>query len=262
LIAPHIDLERGLVTYARAYGVLRDLGKVDRFVVLGTSHGPMTQLLAPTRKDYETPLGPARTDREAIDRVASVLGEDAFDDEFSHKNEHSIEFQTIFLKLIHPEAEIVPLLCGSLRASVDDDTDPAGNPEVERAAEAVRAAIDDGKKTVVVAAADLAHVGPRFGGPKLSHELLSETEAGDRRALDFAAARDAAGWYRAVTEGGDPRNTCGLAPIYWLLRALDRGRGHLISYRRCEAPDQCVTIGAMAFLDGDFIPPDALEDES
>ena len=87
--------------------------------------------------------------------------------------------------------------------------------------------------------------------------MLSETETADRRALDFAAARDAAGWFRAVTEGGDPRNTCGLAPIYWLLRLLDEGRGHLIAYRRCEAPDQCVTIGAMPFLDGDFIPQDS-----
>lgn len=256
LVAPHIDLERGLHTYARAYGVLRDLPRVDRFVILGTSHGPTAQLLAPTRKDYETPLGPARTDRAAVDRVAAVLGEDAYDDEFCHKNEHSIEFQTIFLKLLHPKAEIVPLLCGSLRSVVEDGADPAGHPTVERAVEAVRAAVDDAKKTVVIAAADLAHVGPRFGGPELTTELLADTERSDRAALDLAAARDAAGWYRAVTEGGDPRNTCGLSPIYLTLRALDRGRGHLISYRRCESPDQCVTIGAMAFLDGEFLSLD------
>jgi AmmeMemoRadiSam system protein B len=257
LIAPHIDLERGLATYARAYGVLRDLPKIERILILGTSHGPTTQLLAPTRKDYETPLGPARTDRAAVDRLVSVLGDDAFDDEFCHKNEHSIEFQTIFLRLVQPNVEIVPVLCGSLRSTVDDANDPAGHPEVERAVEGLRAAITDTKKTLVIAAADLAHVGPRFGGPRLTHELLSETETADRRALDFAAARDAAGWFRAVTEGGDPRNTCGLAPIYWLLRLLDEGRGHLIAYRRCEAPDQCVTIGAMPFLDGEFIPQDS-----
>jgi hypothetical protein len=252
LVAPHIDLERGLITYARAYGVLRDHGKIDRFLILGTSHGPTTQLLAPTRKDYETPLGAARTDREAVDRAVTVLGGDAYDDEFCHKNEHSIEFQTIFLKLIHPNAEIVPILCGSLRNCVEDGADPAECEDVERAVEAIRAAMDDKKKTVVIAAADLAHVGPRFGGPALSRELLSETERADRAALDLAAERDAAGWFKSVSEGGDPRNTCGLSPIYFLLRSLDRGRGHLINYRRCEAPDQCVTIGAMAFLDGEL----------
>jgi len=159
LIAPHIDLERGLATYARAYGVLRDLPKIERILILGTSHEPTTQLLAPTRKDYETPLGPARTDRAAVDRLVSVLGDDAFDDEFCHKNEHSIEFQTIFLRLVQPNVEIVPVLCGSLRSTVEDANDPAGHPEIERAVEGLRAAITDTKKTLVIAAADLVYVG-------------------------------------------------------------------------------------------------------
>ncbi|MFN0207730.1 MAG: AmmeMemoRadiSam system protein B [Planctomycetota bacterium] len=254
LIAPHIDLERGMLTYAQAYGAMREIGKVDRFVILGTSHGPVSSLIVPTRKDYNTPLGPARTDRAAVDRVAVALGENAYDDEFAHKNEHSIEFQTIFLKLIHPNAEIVPLLCGSLRSIIEDHHSPAGVPEVERAVEAVRAALDDDKKTVIVAGADLAHVGPHFGGPKLSEELLKHTEKGDRDALDFAAARDAEGWYRSVASGGDPRNTCGLSPIYFLLRLLDRGQGQLLSYRRCESPEQCVTISAMSFVDSPLAP--------
>jgi AmmeMemoRadiSam system protein B len=260
LIAPHIDLERGNLTYARAYAVLRDAGRIDRFLILGTSHGPTTQLLAPTRKDYDTPLGPARTDREAVDRVVSTLGDDAFDDEFCHKNEHSIEFQTIFLKLMHPESTIVPILCGSLRNCVEDGAEPSDSEEVERAVSAVKAAMDDDKRTVVIAAADLAHVGPRFGGPPLTRELLTETEAADRASLDMAAALDASGWYRSVSAGGDPRNTCGLSPIYFLLRALERGQGHLVNYRRCESPDQCVTIGAMAFLEGEYMGSDAPED--
>jgi hypothetical protein len=76
----------------------------------------------------------------------------------------------------------------------------------------------------------------------------------------MAAALDASGWYRSVSAGGDPRNTCGLSPIYFLLRALERGQGHLVNYRRCESPDQCVTIGAMAFLEGEYMGSDAPED--
>ena len=257
LIAPHIDLERGLATYARAYGVLRDLPKIERILILGTSHGPTTQLLAPTRRDYETPLGPARTDRAAVDRLVSVLGDDAFDDEFCHKNEHSIESPN---DLPAPRPAERRDRAGPLWEPPEHGRRcqrSGGAPGGRAGGRGLRAAITDTKKTLVIAAADLAHVGPRFGGPRLTHELLSETETADRRALDFAAARDAAGWFRAVTEGGDPRNTCGLAPIYWLLRLLDEGRGHLIAYRRCEAPDQCVTIGAMPFLDGEFIPQDS-----
>ena len=250
LIAPHIDLERGEMTYARSYATLRDCGPIDRVVILGTSHGPTESLLAPTRKAFETPLGVTETDRDAVERVIESLGADAFRDEFAHRGEHSIEFQVLFLRLMHPATKIVPLLCGSLRGLVEDGADPAGNETVERAVKAVRAAIasGNGKRTVVIAGADLAHIGPRFGGPKLTREMLEETERGDRAALDAAAARDAAGWHRAVTEGGDPRNTCGLTPVYLMLRALDAGEGQLVSYKQCTATDQCVSIGGMAFI--------------
>ncbi|MBI3819744.1 MAG: AmmeMemoRadiSam system protein B [Planctomycetes bacterium] len=247
LIAPHIDLERGHLTYSHAYAALKNIGHVDRFIILGTSHGPTSGLLAPTRKDYETPIGAARTDREAIDRVAVALGDDAYDDEYAHKNEHSIEFQAIFIKLLFPDAQIVPLLCGSLRSFCSDDEDPAGNPQVEAAVAAIRAAIDPARRTVIIAGADLAHVGPRFGGPPISPELLNSTETGDLASLEIAASGDAHRWYRSVANGGDPRNTCGLSPIYFMLRALDGAHGRLLRYRRCESADQCVTIGAMVF---------------
>lgn len=261
LISPHIDLERGQITYARAYGALRGIGQADRFIILGTAHGPTRALLVPTRKDYETPLGPVRTDRDAVDRMIQILGASAFDEEFAHKNEHSIEFQAIFIKLMFPNASIVPVLCGSLRSLCQDSilagsvdgtgADPAGLPEVETAVQAIRAAMADSRRTVIIAGADLAHVGPRFGGPELTRDLLESTETADRAALDFAASHDASGWFRSVTQGGDPRNTCGLAPIYFLLRSLDRCEGDLLAYRRCEAPDQCVTIGAMSFSRSD-----------
>jgi MEMO1 family protein len=259
LVAPHIDLERGQSTYARTYAAIRDIGKVDRIVILGTSHAPTGSLLVPTRKSYETPLGIVPTDEEAVDRVASALGEPAFVDEFVHRGEHSIEFQALFLRLTHPKASIVPLLCGSLRTVVPDGSDPAGCPEVELAVRVIRelATPRSGKRTLILAAADLAHIGPRFGGPALSVEGLETTEREDRASLDLATERDAAGWYRSVTEGGDPRNVCGLTPIYLLLRALESGRGHLLSYRRCESPDQCVTIAGMAFVDGDGLPESA-----
>lgn len=250
LIAPHIDFGRGMLTYSHAYGALRGLEGVDRFIILGTSHGPTMNLLAPTRKDYNTPLGALRTDRDAIDRVARSLGNDAFDDEFAHKNEHSIEFQSLFLKLLFPEAEIVPILCGSLMPVCENGARPGDSAEVDAAVEAIRAAMNDTKRSVIVAGADLAHVGPRFGGPPLTAELLDSTEAGDRESLARAAQRDAEGWFETVAGNGDSRNTCGLSPIYLMLRALDRGTGHLLDYRRCESADQCVTIGAMAFVDG------------
>lgn len=255
LISPHIDFERGHALYAQAYKPLERAGQFDRIVVLGTSHGPMASSLVPTRKNFETPLGPLATSQSGVDAVLSVLGEECLMDELAHKGEHSIEFQTVFLKMLQPNAEIVPLLCGSLRGCVDDGADPQGNEEVERAVEAVRAARSRDGRTLLVAGADLAHVGPRFGGPELTDGVLDATERGDREALAFASERDASGWFRSITNGGDPRNTCGLSPVYLMLRALERGRGHLLGYQRCEAPDQCVTIGAMAFVEGGSPPP-------
>jgi hypothetical protein len=66
IIAPHIDLRFGGPCYAWAYKELAERCDADLFILLGTSHYGMNpqHLFAATTKDYNTPLGPVKTDPE------------------------------------------------------------------------------------------------------------------------------------------------------------------------------------------------------
>ncbi|HUU43514.1 MAG TPA: AmmeMemoRadiSam system protein B, partial [Planctomycetota bacterium] len=91
LIAPHIDHHRGRKTYAEAFAALAAAAPADLYVLLGTSHAETVERFALTRKDFETPLGLARTDVETVDELLKRSGRDLTRDEFVHRGEHSIE---------------------------------------------------------------------------------------------------------------------------------------------------------------------------
>jgi AmmeMemoRadiSam system protein B len=136
---------------------------------------------------------------------------------------------------------MVPVLCGSLRADVDREA-PA-HPFLD---ELRRVLAESPGRTIVVAAADLAHVGLRFGDPEpLDARHLGLLEARDRETLSRVAQGDAAGFGQAVLEGGDPRRICGLAPIYAALAALDGVRGKLLRYEQADDPTGTVTYGTV-----------------
>ena len=65
---------------------------------MGTCHEPLPNYFALSRKDFETPLGLLSADNDFIDDLVSRSDLDLFADELSHRREHTIEFQTLFLK--------------------------------------------------------------------------------------------------------------------------------------------------------------------
>jgi len=88
-------------------------------------------------------------------------------------------------------------------------------------------------RTCVIAGADLAHVGRRFGdeeGP--TPEYLAEVERRDREFLALAAAADPEGAFRSIAADGDRRRVCGYPPIYMALCTLPGARGELLQYRQ------------------------------
>ena len=71
----------------------------ELIIILGTSHyGSGPELFSATKKNYATPFGAVKTDAEFIDRLSARYRGDLFADELLHRNEHSIEFQALFLK--------------------------------------------------------------------------------------------------------------------------------------------------------------------
>jgi AmmeMemoRadiSam system protein B len=117
-----------------------------------------------------------------VDAVAARLGDAAFRAEIVHRDEHSIEFQAVYLKHRfgdHP-LTMVPILCGGFHALIDQGKTPREEPQFEALIAAVREAERTlGGDTVYVAGADLSHVGPRFGDPPIDART-KEVEAIDR----------------------------------------------------------------------------------
>ena len=253
LIAPHIDPWRGARCYGEAYGVLgkRLPADAQTFILFGTSHAPMREPFALCRKAFDTPLGRMEADKDAIDGIASACDFDPYADQFNHKREHSLEFQAVFLRHLLGErpAKIIPILAG-LGNQQSTGESPNRTRSVERFLDAVRKVVD-GQGAVVIAGADLAHVGPRFGDAKPFDEgeraALHET---DRESLDHATRGDAEGFWRHVAGDLETRRVCGLAPIYCLLRTVAKGaRGHLRHYEQNVDPEEgsIVSHAALGF---------------
>jgi MEMO1 family protein len=237
LVAPHIDFHRGGAAYAYAYRALSEHPEADRYIIFGTAHCAMQERFALTAKSFDTPLGEVRTDRAFVEAIAAAAAKDYFADEFAHRGEHSIEFQTVCLKHVlgdRTDFQIVPILVGSFRDLHTDGKTPAQDAEIQSMVSAVRRAMDQsGRRCCVIAGADLAHVGRRFGdssGPTSSS--LREVEMEDRRFLALVEAGEAEAVFQAIAAENDKRNVCGYPPIYMTLRCLGDARGQLLQYRQ------------------------------
>jgi AmmeMemoRadiSam system protein B len=239
LVAPHIDPWRGALGYGHAYGALAASlpPEADTFVLFGTSHAPMRQPFALCRKGFATPLGTVDADLASIDALAARAdGFDPFDDQINHKREHSLEFQVVFLKHVLKDrpARIVPILAG-LGAQQASGDDPGRDARITRFVDGVRELVESRpSRVVVVAGADLAHVGPRFGDERaLGAQERESLEREDRASLQHATSLDAGGFWGHVSRDLQERRVCGLAPIWSLLRSISSGvRGRLLHYEQ------------------------------
>jgi hypothetical protein len=240
-MAPHLDPRRAGGAIARAYLEVGDAPREPlRFVVFGTGHALFGDLFALTRKHFETPLGKVTTDTAFVDDVAGALGEAAFRGELAHRDEHSIEFQALYLekRLGARPFTIVPILCGGFHVLLEEGKTPREEEPFEKMIAAVREAERRlGGATVYVAGVDFSHVGTRFGDPAIDDRTKREVEERDRKAIDLALAGDADGWYQAIAEHEDATRICGWAPTYAMLRCAEPTGGRLLKYEQSEEPD-------------------------
>jgi AmmeMemoRadiSam system protein B len=256
-IAPHVDLHRGAPTYSWAYKALAEAQPAELYVVIGTCHTPVEGHFAATPKAYDTPLGAVPADVEFLERLGRTWGSDLLAGEFSHAGEHSIEFQAVYLRSLglagETTAPIVPVLCDSLHSMVPDGRSPREVPLVDDFLEALHQTMrDDGRRITVVAAVDLAHVGPRFGDPwAVDLERQSSVGRADRELLELVLRPDAEAYYAHVMRDGDARRICGLTPIYLLtaLMQAEHRAGELLRYTQWVDSDlsSSVTFASAIF---------------
>jgi AmmeMemoRadiSam system protein B len=103
------------------------------------------------------------------------------------------------------------------------------------------------RRTLVVAAADLAHVGPAFGDPfGVDFVGRAQLRSADERLLSTVYAGDASAFFNLLREEGDRRHVCGLPPIYLMLRLLEGASGEPSGYALCPADAQGTSIVSIA----------------
>jgi AmmeMemoRadiSam system protein B len=191
-----------------------------------------------TRQSYATPFGLLPTSGDVVAALAAALGEEAaFAEELNHRSEHSIELAAAWLHFVRDgePVPLLPVLCGHFGDFVEGTADPARHGPFAAALDVLRPVMAS-RRTLVVAAADLAHSGPAFGDPYgLDFIARAQLHNADERLLSTVYAGDAAAFFQVLKAEGDRRHVCGLPPIYLALRLLGDARGEPAGYALCPA---------------------------
>ena len=247
LVVPHIDLERGGPAYAWAYQALSETPPPDVIVAFGTAHMAPDSPWIPTRKEYECIYGRMAVDNALYEAFRKILWYDPAADEWAHRTEHSLEFQALWLKYLWRDA--APPWLPVLVSSFDRFAPETAPSSIETIETAIRAMGDvlaamkkDGRRILVLAGVDLAHVGPRFGDPiEPTPEVRAKIEAEDRESIDHALRLDADAFYASAVRDGHWRKVCGLSPLYMALRMMARladgtPSGRRLTYAQADDP--------------------------
>ncbi len=252
LIAPHIDFHRGGHAYARAYLELFKRGRPDVVIIFGVAHMSPPAPFVLTRKAFDTPFGALPTEQDLVRQLEAACTWDPYAYEMVHRTEHSIEFQAVMLSYLYgPHIRIVPILCSTFGSELGG-VEPAEVAGVSAFLESCQDIVDTlGDRVSVIAGADLAHVGRRFGDAfDISEPVVEGVAARDREDLQYVTAGDADGFYRSVMQDRNERRICGLNCIYASLKTVARRgvTGELLHYDYAHDP----AGGIVSFADVAF----------
>ncbi len=250
LVSPHIDFERGGHVYARVWGQAAEAVRAaDLAIIFGTDHYSEGRAFSLTRQSYATPFGALPTDTATVDRLAQVIGEDeAFAGELHHCQEHSIELAAVWMHHIRGGQPIatVPILTGPLETIQRQQSGETLKAVLRTLRQAMRS-----RRAIVIAAGDLAHVGPAFEGQPVNPEQITQLKNADDELIQAICSGDAEGFHHAIQRVEDANNVCGVSPVYLTLRLLAPLEGRSLGYAVCPADQEqtsVVTICGVALV--------------
>jgi len=254
LVAPHYEIKDAGPIYAWAYKELQEAQAPDLFVIVGTCHAGLENGYALTDKDFETPLGVVKTDREILERLRAAAGR-YFDEELAHKSEHAIEFQLPFLQHAVGRAKpitIVPILCAYPAASFADPRLHELRNRVEAFLGTLRGVLDAaGRPACLIASAELGHIGMRYGDASPPTDFsFHRCMQNDLAMLKHAEEVNPDAFAQFIVKERDSRRISGFAAIYSLLRLIGEGKGEVLRYDRgiTDQFNSTVTYASMAFF--------------
>ena len=253
VIAPHIDLGCGGQCFAWAYKEIAESSDADLFIILGIAHTGTNNLFVLTEKTFETPFGNVETDKDFISELQKKNKTDYFEDEFVHKDEHSIGFQAVFLKYIYSQKKdfnIVPILCSSFGEADGNEIGSAQASQFEEFVSSLKETIRESKKKIcIIASVDLAHVGSRFGDTEIQDDAyLDKLRADDTDMLKYVENLDADGFNNSIQKDQNSRKICGYPAINILLNVIDASRSKLLKYSQyADNTNSTVSFASMSF---------------
>lgn len=251
VVAPHIDLSVGYNVYGSAYQQLKN-SSPSRVIILGVGHRMTNGLFCLTAKDFQTPLGTVKNDRVAVKRLEQAGCKIITENDFIQRDEHSIEFELIFLQHILPKDSftIIPILCGSLIGSLSgytrEDYRKAALPFLSILSGLLT---EEDKETLIVAGVDFSHIGPKFGHNVPASYMEGQSKQHDERLLHALSKADPDGFWEESIRIKDNFNVCGFSAIACLLEVLPPSTGKVLNYqiRHEEATQSAVSFAAVAF---------------
>jgi len=153
VLVPHMDLRVAKKTYWEAYGRLKRDKEI--VVILGVSHYWHEYPFSALPLDMETPFGLLKTDRKLLEHLQGFYNFDITHDLLSYRYEHSIEFASVYAKMLFPTARALALII-----SYGDKN------FLKNLAENLLRILDPYiDKTLIISSVDLSHVGRKFGDP-------------------------------------------------------------------------------------------------
>jgi AmmeMemoRadiSam system protein B len=232
VLAPHIDIKIAGETYINTYRHLKEK-QYDLVIVLGINHQSQDGLYSVSEKSYITPFGEIKTDRAFISELKCTVPEGTLSpDDFGHKIEHSIEFQTIFLQYFLKEPFVmVPILCGSVHEFILYGKDLFSDARFAGMVHGIERLIQERKgRILIVAGVDLAHVGLKFGDTLPADSILPQAKSNDSKILSFLTKDEPEKILQHTIETQDRYHLCGLPAILLFACLLRKSHANILHF--------------------------------
>jgi AmmeMemoRadiSam system protein B len=198
-------------------------------------------------KDYATPLGTMKRHKEAISLLRKRLGDKPFVADFQQRSEHSVEFQALWLAYLYGEnhpLRIVPVTVGDYFQLLTENKLPKDDAENKKIIAALQEVLALGKRPLIIAGVDLAHLGRRFNTEPFSREGLAKLKDLDAAFLERVLVADEKGIFANVHADMDGRHYCGFPPLLLLASILGKTEGKLLDYGADHSDESVVSFAA------------------
>lgn len=251
VVVPHIDIRLGGTTYAHAYRLLAQSTPADLYVILGIGHQGIPNLFSLTSQDFETPLGMVRTDKSLVEEISARSDFDFLKNELAHRDEHSIEFQTIFLKhFIQSDFKILPVLC-SFSHSIFSRPKSAALEKFKAFIRVLKSTLSRYPGTVtIIASVDFSHVGTKYGDLRPpSPSFLAQVERSDRDVIDALVQFDQQQFQQKFLANDNQYRICGYSALTTMLELVSPSHSYFLDYNSAVMDEQRsrVTFASLIF---------------